>query len=91
MVEIKRMNIVEQIKSSFNLNHELRLIDSLLHAISFPWKFLFSFIPPVSFGGGWPSLFVSLLLTAILTLAFVQLSTFFGCLLHIKPAVLSVR
>ena len=43
------------------------LIDCLLHALSFPWKITFAFIPPPMLLGGWPCFFVGLVLIGVVT------------------------
>ena len=43
------------------------LADCFLHAVAFPWKFAFAFVPPPTFLGGWPCFCVALALIGLVT------------------------
>lgn len=43
------------------------IFDMVMHSLSFPWKVLFSFIPPTEYWGGWAAFFCSLVFIGIIT------------------------
>ncbi|KHN83897.1 Sodium/calcium exchanger 3, partial [Toxocara canis] len=64
--------------------------DCLMHAISFPWKFLFAFVPPPHFLGGWLCFIISLILIGIVTAIVGDLAGIFGCMVGLKDAITAI-
>jgi len=58
--------------------------------LSFPWKFIFAFIPPTDFCGGWLSFCISLGFIGIITAVVGDLATYLGCQIGLKDDVTAI-
>mmetsp|Transcript_56451 Transcript_56451/g.104510 ORF Transcript_56451/g.104510 Transcript_56451/m.104510 type:complete len:862 (+) Transcript_56451:172-2757(+) len=65
-------------------------MDYVLHAISFPWKFLFAFIPPSDYCDGWPCFCMSLVMIGAVTAVIGDLAGLLGCTLGLPDAVTAI-
>ncbi|CAI4229588.1 unnamed protein product [Auanema sp. JU1783] len=66
------------------------LSDCILHALAFPWKFTFAFIPPPSLLGGWLCFLVSLAVIGVITAVVGDLASIFGCMVGMRDAVTAI-
>ncbi|KAG1679734.1 Sodium/calcium exchanger 2 [Nymphon striatum] len=64
--------------------------DYILHFLTFGWKIIFAFLPPVSILGGWLTFFTSLGMIGMLTAIVGDLATIFGCLVGLKDSVTAI-
>ncbi|KAG6551758.1 hypothetical protein Mapa_006849 [Marchantia paleacea] len=62
----------------------------LWHMITFFWRVLFAFIPPTSFGHGWPAFFCALVCIAAISTFTIQLANLFGCVTGINRYAISI-
>jgi len=62
----------------------------IIHAITVIFKVSFAFVPPVSFGGGWPAFAVSLAFIAIMTVVVGDLAGLFGCVCGLDPGITAI-
>ncbi|OAE20434.1 hypothetical protein AXG93_4905s1340 [Marchantia polymorpha subsp. ruderalis] len=62
----------------------------LWHMITFFWRVLFAFIPPTSFGHGWPAFFCALICIAGISTFTIQLANLFGCVSGINRYAISI-
>lgn len=60
------------------------------HIISFPWKFVFAFVPPSSLCGGIFTFIVALCFIAVLTMFIADLASLAGCCVGFKPAFTAI-
>ncbi|ETN77634.1 sodium/calcium exchanger 1 [Necator americanus] len=85
---------MDQIREAVSVNAgdiaSATLCDCILHGIAFPWKFMFSFVPPPTFFGGWLCFFVGLALIGLLTAVVGDLASIFGCMVGLKDAVTAI-
>ncbi|VDD92462.1 unnamed protein product [Enterobius vermicularis] len=85
---------LEQIACAVSVNEgdiaNATLIDCLLHALSFPWKITFAFIPPPMLLGGWPCFFVGLVLIGVVTAVIGDLASIFGCMVGLKDSITAI-
>lgn len=65
-------------------------VEYVLHFISFGWKVLFAFIPPVGIANGWLTFIVSLTCIGILTAIVGDVAGSFGCLIGLSDSVTAV-
>lgn len=65
-------------------------MDWFFHIVSFPWKLLFSLVPPTCFGGGWPCFYFSLLMIALVTAVIGDFAELFGCVIDLEDGVTAI-
>jgi len=58
----------------------------LMHAITFPWKIMFAFLPPTSYYGGWATFFSSLAAVGAVTFVVGELAGSWGCMVGLSDA-----
>lgn len=84
----------EQFLEAFNVNEgdleNASRLDYFAHALAFPWKVLFAFVPPPHVWGGWLCFFVSLFLIGVLTALVGDMAAIFGCLVGLKDSVTAI-
>jgi len=68
---------------SLEEQREASKTDWVLHFLTFPWKLLFSLVPPTSFCGGWVCFVASLAFIGVLTAWISDLAELFGFVLGI--------
>lgn len=61
-----------------------------VHLLSLPWKFLFAFIPPTDYCGGWLCFCASLFMIAIVTATISDLASLAGCVMSIPDAITAI-
>jgi len=61
--------------------------DYIMHLLNFPFKIIFSIIPPAGMAGGWPCFFVSLTMIGLLVIVVGDLADIFGCLVGLRKEV----
>ncbi|VDK17381.1 unnamed protein product [Anisakis simplex] len=66
------------------------LFDCIMHAIAFPWKFMFAFVPPPHLYGGWLCFTVALVLIGIITAVVGDLASIFGCMIGLKDSITAI-
>jgi len=66
------------------------ITDWAFHILNFPWKFLFAFLPPTSYGGGWISFICSLIWIALLSAILSDLAEMFGCVLEVPDIMTAI-
>lgn len=70
-ISVVKKNWSEQFREAMNVNggdlDSATKRDYVMHFITFPWKFMFSFVPPPHYLGGWLCFCVSLFAIGILT------------------------
>jgi solute carrier family 8 (sodium/calcium exchanger) len=64
--------------------------DYVMHFLTFPFKIIFSVIPPAGMGGGWPCFFVSLTMIGMLVIVVGDLAGIFGCLVNLRNEVTAI-
>jgi len=64
--------------------------DYVMHLLNFPFKIIFSIIPPAGMGGGWPCFFVSLTMIGLLVIVVGDLADIFGCLVGLEKEVTAI-
>ncbi|KAG8457507.1 hypothetical protein KFE25_004143 [Diacronema lutheri] len=64
--------------------------DSVMHAVSLFWKLQFAFVPPESWGGGWPAFFASLFFLGVWTAVVGELASLFGCVCGLGDAITAI-
>jgi len=64
--------------------------DYVMHLLNFPFKLIFSIIPPAGMGGGWPCFFISLAMIGLLVIVVGDLAGIFGCLVGLKNEVTAI-
>jgi len=57
-----------------------------MHAITFPWKIMFAFLPPTSYYGGWATFFSSLAAVGAVTFVVGELAGTWGCMVGLSDA-----
>merc|ERR1719300_2299726 len=57
-----------------------------MHAITFPWKIMFAFLPPTSYYGGWATFFSSLAAVGAVTFVVGELAGTWGCMVGLGDA-----
>jgi solute carrier family 8 (sodium/calcium exchanger) len=77
-------------KGSPDEQKEATYMDFLKHALSLPWKVLFSFVPPASMCGGWLAFFVALLMIGVLTAVVGDMATLLGCVVDIPDEITAI-
>lgn len=65
-------------------------LDVVLHILSVPWKFLFAFVPPTDYLGGWLCFFSSLIMIGLLTMIIGDMANLLGCSLDMKAQICAV-
>ncbi|PAV79664.1 hypothetical protein WR25_05172 isoform I [Diploscapter pachys] len=84
----------EQILNAVSVNAgdltNATICDCITHALAFPWKFTFAFIPPPSLMNGYPSFIFALVVIGFLTAIVGDLASIFGCMVGIKDSVTAI-
>jgi solute carrier family 8 (sodium/calcium exchanger) len=62
----------------------------IMHYMSLPWKVIFSVIPPVTIGGGWPCFFIALGMIGGVTVAIGDLAGVLGCVLGLEDSITAI-
>lgn len=65
-------------------------MEALTHFVTMFWKILFAFIPPVTWGHGWPAFFVALIFIGSVTAVVAEVATVLGCTVGLKEAVTAI-
>ncbi|KAK6170125.1 hypothetical protein SNE40_018596 [Patella caerulea] len=85
---------VSQFKNAMNVNggdiEGATFVDYLLHFLTFVWKIIFAFIPPVHILGGWPTFVISLGMIGFLTALIGDLASLFGCLIGLEDSITAI-
>lgn len=66
------------------------LSEALIHFATMFWKILFAFIPPTSWGKGWPAFSVALMFIGGVTAIVAEVATVLGCTVGLKEAVTAI-
>eukprot|EP00927_Polykrikos_kofoidii_P005262 TRINITY_DN12095_c0_g7_i1.p1 TRINITY_DN12095_c0_g7~~TRINITY_DN12095_c0_g7_i1.p1 ORF type:complete len:1028 (+),score=179.75 TRINITY_DN12095_c0_g7_i1:91-3174(+) len=69
---------------------EATVLDWVFHIIAFPWKLIFSLVPPTSYCNGWPCFWCALGVIALVTGVIGDVAELFGCVLEIPDAVTAI-
>lgn len=64
--------------------------DCILHALAFPWKFAFAFLPPPTIFYGYPCFVVALIGIGLVTAVVGDVASIFGCMVGLKDAVTAI-
>jgi solute carrier family 8 (sodium/calcium exchanger) len=64
--------------------------DWIMHIITLPWKFLFAFIPPTDYAGGWLCFVVALIMIGAVTVVIGDLAGLLGCVIGIPDGITAV-
>ncbi|CAO4374860.1 unnamed protein product [Caenorhabditis nigoni] len=64
--------------------------DCILHALAFPWKFAFAFLPPPTIFYGYPCFVVALVAIGFVTAVVGDVASIFGCMVGLKDAVTAI-
>ena len=70
--------------------NEPTLPDAIMHFLLITWKLVFSLIPPVKSGGGWPAFFIALAFVGFITAIVGDIAELLGCCLNIPPAITAI-
>ncbi|CAD6191385.1 unnamed protein product [Caenorhabditis auriculariae] len=65
-------------------------LDCVLHALAFPWKFVFAFLPPPTILNGYPCFLVALGAIGLVTALVGDIASIFGCMVGMKDAVTAI-
>ncbi|XP_050390881.1 sodium/calcium exchanger 2 [Patella vulgata] len=92
--EIEDTSYIDQFKNAMNVNggniEEATFVDYIFHFLTFIWKIIFAFIPPVHFLGGWPTFLISLAMIGFLTALIGDLASLFGCLIGLEDSITAI-
>ncbi|XP_022646820.1 sodium/calcium exchanger 1-like isoform X2 [Varroa destructor] len=64
--------------------------DYVFHFITVFWKFIFAFVPPTDYVGGWACFTVSILMIGVLTAFVGDLASHFGCTIGLADSVTAI-
>uniref|UniRef100_A0A1I7U5H1 Calx-beta domain-containing protein n=1 Tax=Caenorhabditis tropicalis TaxID=1561998 RepID=A0A1I7U5H1_9PELO len=64
--------------------------DCIIHALAFPWKFAFAFLPPPTIFYGYPCFIVALIAIGLVTAVVGDVASIFGCMVGLKDAVTAI-
>ncbi|ESO84204.1 hypothetical protein LOTGIDRAFT_92127, partial [Lottia gigantea] len=85
---------INQFRNAMNVNggdiESATFLDYILHFLTFVWKIIFAFVPPVGMGGGWPAFIISLGLIGFLTALIGDLASLFGCLIGLEDSITAI-
>ncbi|XP_050390892.1 sodium/calcium exchanger 3 isoform X2 [Patella vulgata] len=85
---------ISQFKNAMNVNggdiEGATFVDYILHFLTFVWKIIFAFIPPVHILGGWPTFVISLGMIGFLTALIGDLASLFGCLIGLEDSITAI-
>ncbi|KAK6170123.1 hypothetical protein SNE40_018595 [Patella caerulea] len=91
---IEDTSYIDQFKNAMNVNggniEEATFVDYIFHFLTFIWKIIFAFIPPVHFLGGWPTFLISLAMIGFLTALIGDLASLFGCLIGLEDSITAI-
>jgi solute carrier family 8 (sodium/calcium exchanger) len=62
----------------------------VMHILCFPWKFLFAFVPPTDYLGGWMCFTISIAMIGLLTAVIGDVASSFGCTVGLSDAVTAI-
>merc|ERR1712179_446282 len=65
-------------------------MDYIMHLLTFPFKVVFSVVPPPGLMGGWPCFFVSLTFIGLIVILVGDLAGIFGCLIGLRDEVTAI-
>merc|ERR1719384_2340277 len=65
-------------------------MDYIMHLLTFPFKVVFSVVPPPGLMGGWPCFLVSLAMIGLIVIVVGDLAGIFGCLIGLKDEVTAI-
>ncbi|KAG0568944.1 hypothetical protein KC19_6G053800 [Ceratodon purpureus] len=68
----------------------LTAADFIAHLITFPWRFLFAFLPPPSLWHGWPAFLCALAYITAIANFLIKLANLFGCVTGISDYTLAL-
>uniref|UniRef100_A0A8R1HL33 Calx-beta domain-containing protein n=1 Tax=Caenorhabditis japonica TaxID=281687 RepID=A0A8R1HL33_CAEJA len=84
----------EQILNAVSVNAgdlaNATVFDCIIHALAFPWKFVFAFLPPPTILYGYPCFVVALLAIGFVTAVVGDVASIFGCMVGLKDAVTAI-
>lgn len=66
------------------------VLDWVTHILALPWKFVFAFVPPTEYAGGWISFCIALTMIGIVTIMIGDLAELLGCVADIKPSTTAI-
>jgi len=69
---------------------EVSLFEALTHFCAIGWNILFSLIPPIEWGGGWPAFGVALFFIGAITAVVAEVATVLGCVINLAEAVTAI-
>lgn len=61
-----------------------------MHFLTMFWKFLFAFIPPSHYCGGWPAFVVALTFIGGVTFFVGEIATVFGCVIGLDASITAI-
>ena len=97
--DLDALNVVkkgfkDQFQEAMNVNggdiENAKLIDYIMHVLTFPWKVIFAFVPPPHIWGGWLCFFCSLFVIGVLTAIVGDMAAIFGCMVGLKDSVTAI-
>merc|ERR1719183_2375408 len=86
----------DQFKSAFFVNgsieeqREAGKLDWVIHIFTFPWKVLYSFVPPPAFFGGYLCFVVCIFCIGMNTAFISDVAEMFGCVLDVPDVVTAI-
>jgi len=83
----------EQLHNAMNMEgdgDEFEWSDYLLHFLSFYWKVLHAMVPPTDYGGGWPTFWIALIFTGVITCFVGDCAKMLGCVIGLKDSVTAI-
>ncbi|EER01181.1 sodium/calcium exchanger, putative [Perkinsus marinus ATCC 50983] len=64
--------------------------DWVMHVITFPWKIVFAFCPPLEYADGWLTFFISLSMIGGVTAIIADMASLLGCTMDIPDSVTAI-
>ncbi|CAI5448866.1 unnamed protein product [Caenorhabditis angaria] len=84
----------EQILNAVSVNGgdltNATISDCVLHALAFPWKFAFAFLPPPTILSGYPCFVVALIAIGIVTAVVGDVASIFGCMIGFSESTVAI-
>lgn len=62
----------------------------IMHALTFPWKLLFAFVPPTCYCGGWACFILALIMIGVVTAFIGDLAALFGCQVGLPDSITAI-
>ncbi|KAF4659733.1 Sodium/calcium exchanger 2 [Perkinsus olseni] len=69
---------------------EASVFEWIMHIITFPWKLVFAFCPPLEYADGWLTFVVSLLMIGGVTAIVADVAALLGCTMDIPDSVTAI-